>query len=813
MLRKKFVFVFLGSLFCLGSIGLSQRPSESQEIFSPFNAQTFHKIAYELYNSSQLDSDQIDQAITLLRGAMQLDPGAEYVFGDLLNIISQSNQPAYSQYLLWAFNQYAGRNADLVITDKAVRFLLESLNLRMQRETVLVNLLKGVGEDNAMLSSELAIQLALLSAEKADFISAANLFARAYAANPYDKLAFVKYKELSEQLGHELPLEMYVRHMRLAIRANPLDLKAVLAFARYSEKVGLYNIAADTYEYAAQLFGYLWPGADTPASIYLPWALANYNTRRGPADCLEIARRVRQSGRFDIVLEAIAAKAALKMGDTAQSNKILLAGRKAEEMYSGDVLLGEVTAEQISWFYSFASPNQEKALAWSNRAYSNDPNSPSVRAIFAYALAMNDQKQLAEELLGSLHETNQIAAVTKGMLRISADDKEPGIENLKSAVAMDATSLAAERAKILLNQHGSEYILTSPTEMISASLRGIFGERVVPRFKPVDKMVSAKLSLSGSDFPYGGEFEGKLVITNMSSEPITIFNGGMLKGNIRVDADIRGDINASIPELISKKIRPNAPIEPQYHASIPLDLMTGQLRMILLTYPQASLEIDFYVYLDPVTGHDGKVRNSLPGLAPIKTTIKRNAVLLTERYLMQRLDALEKGKERQKVRVAQLFVGLLMEQYEMAKSRPLYRYIHVPDAVLTDAVRRSLNDENWKVKFQSMAALLLFSSPLDYKLLQAVSDNLSDNSWPVRVMALYVLGKSKNQSFSKVLDWTAKYDSNELARNMAVALGGKMPEQPADAEPGAAEGTEQGGESQGPDQGEVEDEFDFDFDF
>jgi hypothetical protein len=65
--------------------------------------------------------------------------------------------------------------------------------------------------------------------------------------------------------------------------------------------------------------------------------------------------------------------------------------------------------------------------------------------------------------------------------------------------------------------------------------------------------------------------------------------------------------------------------------------------------------------------------------------------------------------------------------------------------------------------------------PLDYKLIKALSKNLNDSRWPVRLMAVYLLAKNQNNNFTGVLDWTAENDSNELVRDMAIALGGLAP--------------------------------------
>ncbi|GAF85246.1 unnamed protein product, partial [marine sediment metagenome] len=68
---------------------------------------------------------------------------------------------------------------------------------------------------------------------------------------------------------------------------------------------------------------------------------------------------------------------------------------------------------------------------------------------------------------------------------------------------------------------------------------------------------------------------------------------------------------------------------------------------------------------------------------------------------------------------------------------------------------------------------------LDFELISAVAQNLNDDHWPARLIALYLLAKNQDRNFDKVLNWTAERDSSGLVRNMAIALGA-VPQQPAD---------------------------------
>jgi hypothetical protein len=260
----------------------------------------------------------------------------------------------------------------------------------------------------------------------------------------------------------------------------------------------------------------------------------------------------------------------------------------------------------------------------------------------------------------------------------------------------------------------------------------------------------------------------------------------LFKGSIQIDAEVRGDIKASFPGLVRQRVRLSEPVKPGYFASIPVDLMTGPLRKVLLTYPQASLEIEFTAYLDPVTDDSGMVKSSLPYFKPIRAVARRRGETITQRSLIQRLNIMSTGKDGQKVRMSRLFAGLLKENYAMDESEPLYRHVLVEPSLLKSALRKGLTDASWEVRTYIMSEMVDFPIPLEYDLTKAVSENLSHKQWPVRMMALYLLNKSYGDSFQVVLDRTAEYDKHWMVRNMAVSLGGKMPEIPEDV------GAEQG---------------------
>ncbi|MBA7659063.1 hypothetical protein ES703_67027 [subsurface metagenome] len=396
---------------------------------------------------------------------------------------------------------------------------------------------------------------------------------------------------------------------------------------------------------------------------------------------------------------------------------------------------------------------------------------------------MNGQTDWAKLLIDNC-ERNQISDLALAQMQLEEGQQSSAIETLKSTIARDPGSLAAERAKEILAQHGGEYIPPIDPGIILTVLKNSFGQAVVPAFVRPEKIISVQLNLRGSEFSYGSKFSGTVAITNNSSEPLVISDDGLLSGNIRVDADVSGDLNKKIPNLVSAKIQPASPVERGRTILIPLRLVTAELRRILRTYPQASLDIEFTVYLDPVTTGEG-LTNRLRGIKPAKVTIKRPGIKLTGKYLQNRLNSLSKGRQGQKIKTAQLFTGLLMEQYAMANREPLYKFMYadwMPD-LLKSALLHNLNDNDWVAKVHTMASMLTL--PLDYELINALAESLNDTHWPTRMMAIYLLAKNQDSNFAKVLDWTAKYDSSNLVRDMAIALGTARPQQQENLQPTA----------------------------
>ncbi|MHC4424190.1 MAG: hypothetical protein ACYSWR_05920, partial [Planctomycetota bacterium] len=295
--------------------------------------QRFYEIAYELANSEHVTEQQVEQAIIFLSATMKLDSRGKYAHPILIRLATQESTRDYSKLVAELLTSYVDEAADLEVITEAIAYLLEQSNSREEREKTLEQMLRSLGGKNEVVGSELASLLGVLMAEKADLKTAQSLLMQAYKANEYNRLAFTK---LTELVGEQIHPAAYLEQLRLRLRENPLDMEAAMEFAEYAERLGLYETATGAYEYCGSLFRFLHPSEVLPRYVYLPWTISSYNTQRSQHKCLQLASDLRHNGGFDLFLEAVAGKAAAKIGNQLQANQILKAAEdKALELAVG----------------------------------------------------------------------------------------------------------------------------------------------------------------------------------------------------------------------------------------------------------------------------------------------------------------------------------------------------------------------------------------------------------------------------------------------------------------------------------------------
>ncbi len=756
---------------------------------SPSAAARLRDIAYDVAQARNVTGAKVDQAIVLLAAAKGLNSGVSPVEPLLIQLAGRQADKDYSPQIVAWLQSYVSETCDRVVVRDAIQKLLDRANSWEDRKKLLEDLVARIGNKNAAIDSDLAMLLGFLMGEKADLASAKFYLLQAYKSNRHNKIAFAKLAEIApDEIGPGIVLE----HLRLVMRENPLDINAAMNFAQYCDRLQLHDMAALTYQYCAELFRYLYPTEPLPPNIYLPWSICSYNTVRGLPVSMQIAESVRQSGRFDILLEAIAGRAAAKSGNPQEAKRIF---RQAEERALQLLKTGPdqsqagqendpassrmVTPRQFAWFYCFADPNARKALDWANKAYSVEPNVPSVGALLAYALAMSNQMEWARPLVKAA-EGNQITDLVQARFLLTEGKKEEAVKTLRMAVTKDASSLVAERAREMLKELQAEYRAPIDPDLLATFLTESFGKNTTPQFLTPDKMVQAQFSVRGTEFTYGSEIEGMVAIQNQGVEPLVVTEDGLFKGGIRIDAKISGDLSRDIAPVILQTVRTELMVQPGRSLVIPVKLTTGELRELLQAHPQASLEIQFTLYLDPVVAENGSVNSRLTDLKPPKVTVKRPRVDLTAAYVRNRFNAISSGQQGQKIGTAQLFAGLLQEQNIMAGGTIYpFRYADWMPGLLRSAFTSDSGlllgsgEEDWVVAVHAMADML--AMPLDAELTGVLARNLNHSKWPVRMMAMYVLANGAGGGFQKVIDWFAQNDPSEYVRGMAVALRSDAP--------------------------------------
>ncbi|MBN1975286.1 MAG: hypothetical protein JW787_16710 [Sedimentisphaerales bacterium] len=768
--------------FCLASerkqAGSAAESEQEEALYSSSISRKFYDIAYDLADADNATYIENEQAIVFLLAAMNLDGNNSDVRSLLLKCSCRfpekrsqqlSSQGRTSFDLVYTLlRQYVDENADIAVVSDASAFLLNRASSTVQKQVLLEQMLKMFANKSPFYKSELETMYGLMKVQDNSLEEAEKYFRQAYQNNKNNKFAFSKLFELNPQ---KISPQEYLERLRLDFLENPIDIRTVLAFCQGLERMQLYDTAADAYEYCSDLFAYLHPSEPLPADIFIPWSISCYNSQKKQYKCLEIAEIVRKTGKFDIRLESLAGRAAGKLGEDQAASRIIRdAEKKALELISKES--PDIMEAHLAWFYNFVIPMPDKAVEWSNRAFAADSNSPAAASLLAYSLTQKKEFITAKSLIEHFG-ANQISELALACIQLEEGQAAQGIENLNKAISHDPGSFEAERAKSILAQKGQKYVPPVNPDYVLASLEKNFGGKLVPVFTQPEKRFSIVFNIRNKELSFGDDLDCAISIINNSSEPLIISDDSMFKGNLRVDAIVSGDLNKRIPNLVSKRIKTAEAIEPGRSKIVGLKLITGELREMLMTYPQASLKITFVLHLDPVKSSEDRVISGLPYMKPVSVNVVRSNIVLTGQQIRNLVDSISASQSGQKIQSAQLFVGLLKEQHALSGRTSPY---HI---VVTDGMKTMLksaliydtgllrNPENggWAVKVYTMAEML--SLPLDYEFIEVISENLYNEKWPVRMMAVYLLAETQGEKFEKALENISKTDKNQLVRDIA----------------------------------------------
>lgn len=770
VIKQVFVNHFIISVYFIAS---AVGAFGADELFSENTGAIYIQQASEIHNEDPLDEMRTRQAIAFLESSYFLDPMSGTVSEQTLNVVTANcfNPQEDQEKLLSLLGDYLKNHSNQQMAIDTVGCLLEQLNTRVDREELLKQLLRKYSAYFPTFASDISTQLGFLAMEKSDIPEAMNRFSAAFNLNNYNHAALSQYLGLSKTQNLESKPILELSLYRIQLAVNPYNLNAALSYADLLQQMQIYDVAARAYEYVAELFFLLHSDLPVSREIIHSWMLSCYHDKHSLIKVLDIADRHRDPQQFDLLLESVAGKTLLKLGQNEKAKRVLRTALDKSESLISEGGLSVVYPEYLAWFHSFVLDDSDEALAWGNQAFVEDPNRPGVKAIFAYTLANNKQYELAKQYAEVLQDTDQVAALTMALVFLSEDQKTKSVEVLKETVGMSPETLVAEKAVQLLDELESEYIPSvQPGTIIDQLEKGY--PRLVPELINPSARYTAKLMFNGSDFLYGADFPARIVIKNTSSEPLVISEEGLITGNLRVDAELGGDLNVHIPNLYSTIYHPEGAVQPGEYLSIPLSLNNGKLRRILLTYPQTDVSIVFTVHMESGrSGSQGKLGQSI--VFPIQAQIRRRKVIMTDSFLMQRLDVLRKGQVGQKYQASALFTGLLAEKNAILNGEVDFPHYSIETVLLKDAVRAILADNDWKIRVHAMSSLSTLSIPLDHQMLLDISENLNHEAWPVRLSALYLLANNPSDSFQKVLDWSAEHDSSAYVRQMAVALGGK----------------------------------------
>ena len=745
----------------------AQEYTQSQ-LYSQENARVLLRLCDKI-DYDKADLETISQAELMIRTAHNLGSGTVSCLQEYLKAVELIPNQDNSSLVMSMLKTYVNRTSDLKPALNAVEYLLDKQNSRREREGLLVRILDTVGPNNELFASSIASELAILSAEKGDYDAARIFFVKSYQSNPYNSLAFVKLSQIDSNFINVQRYLYYLRNLLVQDRYN-LDIAVRYASALYAN--GLYSYSVPAWAYCATLYEKIYPGQPLSSDIYLPWALAAYNSPKDTRLCINIAETVRNSGINNIILETIAAKAAFKSNDKELGNIIIA---DAEASYKKLLSNGEkdiaISQMKFAWFYAFAKSDKEKSLYWANQAINTDSENKQVMVFLAFVLTQNELYETAQEVLDLIDtEDNQLALLSKAMIALH-DDQPEGLKQLKEVVRMDAGTIEASYALSLIRENGSEFISLVDTTAIEDYLQNYFPNNVVSQYKSISDVINVKFNSNGVEYGYNSDIVASIVVSNVSSDRLYVADGGVFNGNLRVDAVITGDLSEKFENVCLKEVIPGTLVEPGQSLFIPLKFTNLDFINFLERHPQASLEIKLIAYLDPFI-QDDKVYSSILDLGPIEYQIRRNDIRVTRKFLMQKLDTLAKGRTGQKLAALKLFAGLYHEQGLLGQKNPPYKYIYTQPELLKSALIRGLSDTDWTTKMYALE--LLSDIEIDYDLSVALSECINDRNWPVRMLALKILDESNTAGSIQILDWAVKYDPRAEVKEMAQILGGKV---------------------------------------
>jgi hypothetical protein len=741
----------------------------AETLSSSLAAEALYQSGYQLSTREEVTLSQAKQAMILYNAALMVDGRADYVPPEIINLAWRYPQGNFSPLVKTALEKYMeiGHSADLEVASKAIQYVLEKLGTREERQELLQTMLQKYEKLNPFFASELATQLGLLSMETADTASAQKYLLYAISLNGYNKLAFNTLVQTAQMDKQSLPDIAYLNSLRLAVRENPLDVDSAYGFSRLAESQALYGAAAAGYKYCIQASNFINSSNTYMPEYYRPWTLNAMNTRNYRL-CYSILQQVRGFGVFDVMIEAITGTAAKDSDDKWQGATILNTIKSnAAKVLAGQLKATPTQLQDYAWYYAFVEDSNTDALTWATKAYEADNNSVNAQAFLSYALVVNGQKDLAKPMLKKIGTSTQIATIAQAAIFDANGNDSNAIELLKAAIASAPGTFEAKKAKAMLKKLGSEYVPPIDATAMETALANEYGQSYFSEFMSPEKMISVSLKTSGNAFSYGSPLDAQLAIVNKYTEPMIIGPDSIVKGNVRVDVRVTGDLTYKMEEYVVRTVRPAYEIKPGSALFVPLKLSEGKLKPILDGYPQANLNLEITVYLDPQKARNGNLKNIF-GTEPVKVIVKRRKLDLDTLYLQQRFDALKSGKQGQKIKSVQLFAGLLAEQQNLANMKNRYKFLYCEPGLLTSAIAKCMGEDDWVLRVETMAALQNVN--LDYRLIDAISEQLDYKAWPVRLLALFTLAEEQGANFQPVLKWTSTNDTQQLVKDMAMEL-------------------------------------------
>ena len=712
------------------------------------------------------ESPNVRAVATLLQAARRLDQSnakAALLLAESLETLGDVEGTAAA---LDAYLQAGGD--DEVVVAKRIFLAAELQQTNEQRRGLLMNISQEPTVSTTVKSVVLQ-ELARLSFEASDDQMGQSTLSEAIKADPYNIAARQKVLDL---MGDETPVPQRLPLLAQMVRANPLRLDIVWRFANALDQMGLHGDAQTWYKYAlgVHIAGAGVSGISTDELLDLA---SSYVMSADYQAAMKVLDRIvdRSPDRVDVQIWLARAKAG--MGDKAQADKHLAAAER--------LLLGRAQRNpsdpsatvQTAWFYLIDKPDAAQAQSWAQKAVELAPENTKAqlcRELAAVAAGTADEETMA--MLQDLAMSEPWARIGAIRLLLAGEHTQ---EELGQALYTSMNYHPGGWVGLALRELAASQDMALPIDQYLTEIRqmlaGQLGNAAELRdfYRHPQDYIFLKIRPQKPSINYNEPLILDVSLTNMGSHAITMGPGMMLNPRLLLSAKLTGGVDKDLKYFDFVSMYERRLLKPREGLSTTVRVDRGEFGMLLRQIPQETVTIRLSCMLDPQPLGENEYLPSLAGQVSKDIVVVRHGFRPTSRAVNKLYGMSKDGPMRTRV-FAALLMGDLLANNQFPGRVPGARPPQgVDQNKISEILDQTAQDSNWRVR--AWVAEAVRNAHLDPQLGESLADQIGDEHWFVRLMAVRAAGQ-RGRNWTDILRHVAQTDEDPLVRQMAEAYVG-----------------------------------------